>query len=121
MPHEGTGRNGRLPEQQQIHLERDLIEVRTLRDIFVPRGIKGAYLHCPRCRLDHYLDWELIADGLEQSLDTGHPRIHEPAVDPDPSKYVSWDYAVGLLDGYESFRQTQDPGISVHVVMRGDQ
>ena len=29
--------------------------------------------------------------------------MHEPAFDPDPSEYVSWDYARGLLDGYENF------------------
>jgi hypothetical protein len=33
--------------------------------------------------------------------------VHEPAFDPDPNDYVSWDYARGFLDGYESFEQEE--------------
>jgi hypothetical protein len=25
--------------------------------------------------------------------------VHEPAFDPDPAQYVSWDYARGFADG----------------------
>jgi hypothetical protein len=28
--------------------------------------------------------------------------VHEPAFEPDPDDYVSWDFARGFLDGYES-------------------
>ena len=30
---------------------------------------------------------------------TGVTRVHEPAFDPDPAEYVSWDYARGFSDG----------------------
>ncbi|MHB8452484.1 MAG: DUF5319 family protein, partial [Mycobacteriales bacterium] len=32
-------------------------------------------------------------------LDHGHTQVHEPAHDPDPAEYVSWDYARGFADG----------------------
>ncbi|MDQ1703036.1 MAG: hypothetical protein QOF57_2288, partial [Frankiaceae bacterium] len=31
-------------------------------------------------------------------LDDGRMRVHEPAYDPDPATYVSWDYARGYAD-----------------------
>ena len=39
--------------------------------------------------------------------DAGESPVHEPAFDPDPNDYVSWDYARGFLDGYESFEQEE--------------
>ena len=31
--------------------------------------------------------------------DSGRPRVHEPAYDPDPDHYVTWEYARGYADG----------------------
>ena len=28
--------------------------------------------------------------------------VHEPGAEPDPMRYVPWDYAVGYLDGMDS-------------------
>ena len=33
------------------------------------------------------------------TLDSGRPRVHEPAFDPDPDHYVTWEYARGYTDG----------------------
>ena len=27
--------------------------------------------------------------------------VHEPGAEPDPTRYVPWDYALGYLDGLE--------------------
>ena len=32
-------------------------------------------------------------------LTSGRPRVHEPAYDPDPDHYVTWEYARGYADG----------------------
>src|SRR5207244_2268119 len=36
---------------------------------------------------------------LRHLLDSGRPRVHEPAYDPDPDHYVTWEYARGYADG----------------------
>ena len=33
--------------------------------------------------------------------------MHEPAFDPDPNDYVSWDFARGFLDGYEQYEHEE--------------
>jgi hypothetical protein len=36
---------------------------------------------------------------LRQMIEHGHPQVHEPACRPDPTHYVSWEYARGYVDG----------------------
>jgi hypothetical protein len=36
---------------------------------------------------------------LRHLLTVGQTRVHEPAFNPDPGDYVSWDYARGYADG----------------------
>jgi hypothetical protein len=56
-------------------------------------------------------------------LHQGESPIHEPAFDPDPDEYVSWDYARGFLDGYESFEEEElsevSDRLSQELVRRG--
>src|SRR5699024_12659745 len=49
--------------------------------------------------LPHYHDWDLLRSGIQQLLADGQMRPHEPAFEPDPSYYVSWDYCKGFADG----------------------
>ena len=35
---------------------------------------------------------------LQQLLDEGQMRPHEPAFDPDPANYVTWEYCRGYAD-----------------------
>lgn len=92
-----------LDEDERDLLRQDLVDVRALREMLGARGLKGAVFYCPDCEEDHYLTWDLLEGNLEQLLDHGDSPVHEPAYDPDPEEYVSWDYARGFLDGYESF------------------
>jgi hypothetical protein len=92
-----------LEEEERDLLRQDLVDVRALREMLGSRGLKGAVFFCPDCEEDHYLTWDLLEGNLEQLLDQGESPVHEPAYDPDPEEYVSWDYARGFLDGYESF------------------
>jgi hypothetical protein len=94
-----------IGEEERDLLRQDLVDVRALREMLGGRGLKGAVFYCPDCEEDHYLTWDLLEGNLEQLLDHGDSPVHEPAYDPDPEEYVSWDYARGFLDGYESFEE----------------
>jgi hypothetical protein len=96
---------GPIGEEERDLLRQDLVDVRALREMLGGRGLKGAVFYCPDCEEDHYLTWDLLEGNLEQLLDHGDSPVHEPAYDPDPEEYVSWDYARGFLDGYESFEE----------------
>ncbi|MDQ3767707.1 MAG: DUF5319 domain-containing protein [Actinomycetota bacterium] len=96
-----------LEEDERVALQQDLIDVEVLKEVLRPKGIKGAVFYCPDCEEDHYLSWDLLAGNLKELLDAGESPVHEPAFDPDPDQYVSWDYARGFLDGYESFEQEE--------------
>ena len=92
------------PQEEQEALRQDLIDVEVLQQLLGPKGIKGTVFYCPDCDEDHFLTWELLAGNLKELLDQGESPVHEPAFDPNPDDYVSWDYARGFLDGYESFQ-----------------
>ena len=96
-----------LDEDERVALQQDLIDVEVLKEVLRPKGIRGAVFYCPDCEEDHYLGWDLLAGNLKELLDAGESPVHEPAFDPDPDQYVSWDYARGFLDGYESFEQEE--------------
>ena len=96
-----------LEEEEREMLRQDLFDVQVLKELLGPKGIKGAVFYCTDCEEDHYLAWELLSGNLQQILDAGESPVHEPAFDPDPDEYVSWDYARGFLDGYESFEQEE--------------
>lgn len=93
-----------LEDEDRDALQQDLVDVQVLKRLLGPKGIKGAVFFCPDCDDDHFLGWDLLAGNLRELLDQGSPPVHEPAFDPDPDDYVSWDYARGFLDGYESFQ-----------------
>lgn len=96
-----------LDDEEIQALRQDLVDVEILKDVLGPRGIKGTVFFCQDCEEDHYLTWDLLAGNLRELLDKGESPVHEPAFNPDPDEYVSWDYARGFLDGYESFEQEE--------------
>ena len=94
------------PEEREA-LRQDLLDVQVLQDVLGAKGIKGTVFYCPDCDEDHFLTWELLSGNLQELLEQGESPVHEPAFDPDPDEYVSWDYARGFLDGYESYEQEE--------------
>ncbi|HVM35683.1 MAG TPA: DUF5319 family protein [Actinomycetota bacterium] len=96
-----------LDEDERDLLKQDLVDVKVLKELLEPRGIKGAVFYCPDCDEDHYLAWDLLAGNLEELLEAGQPPVHEPAFEPNAEHYVSWDYARGFLDGYESYEEEE--------------
>ncbi len=77
----------------------DLADVEVFRSLLEPQGVLGLVLDCPECGEQHYFDWELLRGNLRQMIENGRPQIHEPAYQPDPTDYVSWEYARGYVDG----------------------
>lgn len=96
-----------LGDEEREALRQDLLDVQVLKEVLGSKGIKGAVFFCPDCDEDHYLAWDLLAGNLQELLNAGESPVHEPAFDPDPNDYVSWDYARGFLDGYESFEEEE--------------
>lgn len=93
---------GPIDESERQALHQDLLDVKTLKAVIGSRGVRGVVVFCPDCEEEHYLGWDLLAGNLQQILESGKTPVHEPAWEPDPDEYVSWDYARGFLDGYEA-------------------
>ena len=77
----------------------DLADLEIYQALLAPIGVRGLVIECEDCHEPHYFDWALMRANLRHLLDSGRPRVHEPAFDPDPDHYVSWDYARGYTDG----------------------
>ena len=77
----------------------DLADLEVFRALLEPLGVRGLTVDCGDCGKTHYIDWELLHGNLRNLLDEGLPRVHEPALAPDPVAYVSWEYARGYVDG----------------------
>ncbi len=105
-----------LDEDEREAIRQDLLDVKVLRELLGPKGIKGAVFYCPDCGEDHFLGWDLLAGNLQELLDQGDSPVHEPAFEPDPNEYVSWDYARGFLDGYEAFEEEEIKELSTSLV-----
>ncbi len=104
-PDDFDGDSEEIDAEEREALQQDLVDVNTLKSVLASRGIKGVVVYCPDCEDDHFLGWDLLADNLRQILESGEPPVHEPAWEPDPDEYVTWDYALGFLDGYEAFSE----------------
>ena len=104
------------PEDREA-LRQDLLDVQVLKEVLGSKGIKGTVFYCPDCDEDHFLTWELLSGNLQELLEQGESPVHEPAFNPDPDEYVSWDYARGFLDGYESFEQEELGEVAARLVL----
>jgi len=86
-----------LPHEREDVLA-EIEELAQFRALLEPRSIRGLAVDCDDCGDTHYLGWDLLVENLRHLLDDGRMRVHEPAFDPDPNQYVSWDYARGYAD-----------------------
>ncbi len=90
-----------LSEDEKQDVLEDLEDLELYQALLEPSGIRGLVVDCEDCREPHYFDWELLRANLRHLLDDGRPRVHEPAFNPDPEHYVTWDYARGYADGVQ--------------------
>jgi hypothetical protein len=77
----------------------DLADLEIYQALLTPVGIRGLVIECEDCHEPHFFDWDLLRGNLKHLLTSGRPRVHEPAYDPDPDHYVTWEYARGYADG----------------------
>lgn len=86
-----------LPGEREDLLE-DLQDLEVFQALLAPRQVRGLVVDCEDCEESHYFAWDLLRGNLRHLLDRGTSRVHEPAFSPDPSAYVSWEYARGYAD-----------------------
>ncbi len=89
---------GRLGPEEEENVRADLEDLGGMRQIFGPQGVKGVVIACPDCGENHYYEWDLLRENLEHMLQTGEPRMHEPAFEVREEEYIQWDYGKGYLD-----------------------
>jgi Family of unknown function (DUF5319) len=88
-----------ITEDERAELIADLADLAVYERLLRPRGTRGVVVECAECQFPHYHDWALLRASLEQLLQDGRMRPHEPAFDPNPADYVSWEYCKGYADG----------------------
>lgn len=88
-----------ITDDERTELLADLADLAVYQALLSPRGIRGVVVDCAECQDPHYHDWALLRASLEQLLQDGRMRPHEPAFDPNPANYVSWEYCKGFADG----------------------
>jgi len=76
----------------------DLADLAVYEALLAHKGIRGLVVCCDECQQDHYHDWDMLRANLLQLLVDGTVRPHEPAYDPEPDAYVTWDYCRGYAD-----------------------
>ena len=90
-----------LSPQEREDVLADLADLEIYQTLLQPQGVRGLVVDCDDCHVAHYFGWDLLRGNLRQLLDAGQTRVHEPAYDPDPTHYVSWEYARGYADGVQ--------------------
>ncbi|WP_425480754.1 DUF5319 domain-containing protein [Sciscionella sediminilitoris] len=104
----GEERTEPLSETERAELLEDLADLTVYQALLEPRGVRGIVVDCGDCAEPHYHDWELLRASLEQFLEAGQMRPHEPAFDPDPVHYVTWDYCRGFADAVRTVPENSD-------------
>jgi hypothetical protein len=87
-----------LDPQERAAVEADLADLAVYEALLAHRGVRGLVVCCDECQQDHYHDWDMLRANLLQLLVDGTVRPHEPAYDPEPDAYVTWDYCRGYAD-----------------------
>ncbi|SOD70381.1 hypothetical protein SAMN05892883_0088 [Jatrophihabitans sp. GAS493] len=91
-----------LSESEHADVLADLYELTEFRTALAPRGVRGICVECSDCGEQHYFSWDLMAANLRSLLGEGRTQVHEPAFEPKPECYVSWDYARGYTDAVQA-------------------
>ena len=85
-----------LTDDDRIAIIHDLALVQKFASILGPRGIDGIFFLCEDCQENHFYEWDIMAANMRATLEGELAPVHEPGAEPDPSRYVPWDYALGL-------------------------
>lgn len=88
-----------LSEEERIAAIQDLAIVEECAKFLSPRGMDGVFFQCGDCEDNHFYEWDIMAANIRASLNNELAAVHEPSAEPDPARFVPWDYALGFLDG----------------------
>lgn len=88
-----------LTTEERHDVLEDLADLEIYQALLTPLGVRGLVIECEDCHQPHYFDWDLLRGNLRQLLTSGRARVHEPAFNPNPDLYVTWEYARGYADG----------------------
>ena len=94
----GDDADAALDAAERDEVVADLSDLAVFEALLAPRGIRGVVVDCDDCSEQHFHDWDLLRASLQQLLDEGQMRPHEPPFDPDPASYVTWEYCRGFAD-----------------------
>jgi RNase P subunit RPR2 len=87
-----------LDEHETALVRQDLTDLADFRVTFEAEGYRGVAVWCHDCVEEHYFPWDMLRENLQLLLETGETPVHEPAFQPEPERYVPWDYARGYVD-----------------------
>lgn len=87
-----------LTDSDRSEILADLADLAVYQALLSGRGVRGIVVDCADCGEQHFHEWSLLRASLQQLLDEGRMRPHEPAYDPDPAHYVTWEYCRGYAD-----------------------
>lgn len=87
-----------LTNTERAEVVADIADLAVYQTLLEPRGIRGVAVECPDCGEPHFHEWGLLRASLQQLLDEGQMRQHEPAFAPDPAHFVTWEYCRGFTD-----------------------
>jgi ribosomal protein L40E len=88
----------RLNDHESALVQQDLTDLADFEATFRAEGYRGVAVWCHDCVEEHYFPWDMLRENLQMLLETGETPVHEPAFQPDPDRYVPWDYARGYVD-----------------------
>lgn len=87
-----------LDEHESALVQQDLTDLADFEATFRAEGYRGVAVWCHDCVEEHYFPWDMLRENLQLLLETGETPVHEPAFQPEPERYVPWDYARGYVD-----------------------
>ena len=93
-----------LDADERRAIEEDLADLAEFRQLLAPIGVKGVAVQCEDCSDEHYHEWDMLRANLMQLLQDGALLPHEPAFDPIPEDYVTWEYCRGYADAVRAMR-----------------
>jgi hypothetical protein len=102
-----------LDAEEREGVESDLEDLTSMRVVFEAQGARGVVISCTDCGSNHYYDWDLLKESLEHMLETGEPRMHEPAYEPREADYVLWDYGKGYVDALADAGINDGPAVTL--------
>lgn len=91
-----------LTQEEKVAIIHDLALVQEFANALGPRGIDGIFFLCDDCEEHHFYEWDIIASNMKATLAGEMAPVHEPSAQPDPTRYVPWDYALGYMDGLDA-------------------